>query len=262
MTIIRFCTALFASVVPVIMAPAVFGQDQPLDNKMIIEMAQKGVEPQLIIEAIRSASQVSFKFTVDDYAEFSRAKITPDILRAMSERQSRQPASAALAAPATPPKTHVAQPKSNSEYLYPGRNEMAFSGAVTVPHGATSATSGVVQAAYLRYLTSWFSLGPAASAWIGSNAHQLTFGGTAQFSPAMADRVYLVTGVTIGGVNARAFGFTDTRFAATAYAGPRIFINPHVAFDIRYSLFYTYYNGAGFVDSTSSAVLAGFSVFF
>ncbi|GEM_PF-3250938 len=80
---------LVASILLVVIAPLSTGQVQTMDNKAVIEMAEKGISHALIIEAISSAPKTDFRFAVDDYAAFTKAKISPEILRAMTARQEK-----------------------------------------------------------------------------------------------------------------------------------------------------------------------------
>jgi hypothetical protein len=87
-------------------ASVAVAQGQTIDNKKVIEMKEKGVSIDLILEAIQSAPEAHFTFSTDDFDAFSKAHLGPVILKAMYER-SKQPAP-----PPTPkqrPETTVAK---------------------------------------------------------------------------------------------------------------------------------------------------------
>jgi hypothetical protein len=256
-----FVLSTLVPLIAILASPETLAQGQALDNNTVIEMQQKGVSSALIIEAIRSAPQTDFRFGIDDYEAFTRAKVGPEILRAMSERQRQVTASASPTQ--TPTATAIASGRDSDAYLHAGTNETSLSGSVSVPHASASATNGQFTFGYQRYITPWFSVGPSAGgSFIGSALNEFNFLGVAQFSPKMAERTYLVAGIGAGVNRVEQFGESDMGFLSGAFVGPRVFVSRNVAFDIRYVLLYRRFEGAAFKDSSSSGVTLGFSVFF
>ena len=255
-------------------------QDAAVDNRAVVEMVEKGVAPELIVEAIRSAPEARFRFTPDDYAEFTRVKLGPAILKAMYDRQQSgavRPAAASQArsqaASQTPSRTsRTAAPAALSphpelarveEYLSAGTNELVVSGSVTTPHGYPAATLGDITAGYQRYLSKWFSAGPSTQVtFIGTQARLVSLLGNGQFSPRLGERVYLIAGAGAGFNYVSALGFSNTGFLMNAYAGPRFFVSRNVAFDVQYRLQWRRVEGLGFKNASASGVNFGLAFVF
>lgn len=249
----------------VLVAVGAVSQPAVMDNRAVVEMVEKGVSEELILEAIRSAPEARFRFTTDDYAEFTRVKVGPVILRAMYERQTRggsAPAAKAAAPKREAPKTVQAAPAEPLARFEVGPNELAVGGSIQVPHFDASATNGYAAFGYQRYLKPWLSVGPGVGAvFFGSQIRNVDAMGVVQFVPRLGDRVALLTGVGAG-VNHWAAGVSDTNFLMTAYAGPRMFVNRNVAFDVVYRFRWRRVPGAGFSGQTASGVNFGLSFFF
>jgi hypothetical protein len=233
-----------------------------LDNKAVIEMVQKGVPVEMVITAIQQARSVRFTFTPNDYAEFAQARIGPEILRAMNQKQQAAPVSGVQAQASS--QTGPAGPDSD-RYLQAGKNEMQLQASVTVPHFSVGGTVLMADVAYQRYLLDWLSVGPLASTLMVGSGDLVALGlfGGVQFAPRIGSgNSYLMMGVGPGVVHARGFGDSTTRFAAVAFAGPRFFFTRNVAFDVRYQLTWIQIDGAGFKNASASSVLLGLTFVF
>lgn len=97
----------YLTVILALAASIAVAQGQTIDNKTVIEMRQKGISIDLIIEAIQSTPEAHFTFSTDDFDAFSKAGLGPVILRAMYER-SKQP----LQTPASKLRPEMKMPKA------------------------------------------------------------------------------------------------------------------------------------------------------
>lgn len=250
-------------------------QDAAVDNRAVVEMVEKGVAPELIVEAIRSAPEARFRFTPDDYAEFTRVKLGPAILKAMYDRQQSgavRPAAAPVPAQVSPQASRQAAtatrgpqaaPARVDEYLSAGTNELAVSGNIVIPHIDAGGTNGSVIFGYQRYLKSWLSIGPAVRAqFFGSDTREVSALGNVQFSPRLGDRVYWLAGAGVGVNHVSVLGASDTNLLVNAYTGPRFFFNRNVAMDVLYNFTWRRFPDAGFSAQTSSGVNFGLAFVF
>lgn len=268
------------TVILALAASITVAEGQTIDNKKVVEMKEKGVSIDLIIEAIQSTPEAHFTFSTDDFDAFSKANLGPVILKAMYER-SKQPIQVATPKPQSktavdntpapkrqPSATPANAGPSDEEFLHAGTNEFGLTAEVSVPHSSTSGTIGYFALDYQRYLKPWFSVGPSVggiflgSGFVGAAVHEIDLLGNAQFSPKIGGRTYLVAGGGAGVDSAAGGGASSTHFVIQAFAGPRTFVSRRVALDIRYVLSYIRIPNVGFKYSSSSSLTAGLSFFF
>jgi len=243
-------------------------------------MVKAGVAVDIIIETIKKAEAVQFHLFPSHLIFLKQAGVPDEVIRAMGARAAGRtgptppaatpvvtpPAVAEVPggtppAPSSPPAAPVAL-SEEGPYISSGMNEVILNGLVRIPHSDVGSTSGNIGFGFGRYLTDWFAIGPLVSAaFVGSEVHDITLAGIAQFAPRISDRFYLVAGAGVGVNNLKVFE-SDTDLAVAAYFGPRVFLARHVALDIQYALLYRRFEGLGFKDSSASNLRVGFAVVF
>ena len=255
-----------------------------LTNGAIIEMVKAGFSKDLIQTAI-TENRPQFSFDPSSLMTLKNAGVSDEIIQAMVARQRaaggpapvEAPAVVSPAIPKSQPVTSASaatngsakpqlitsarsQESQSIDYIEKGSNEIVLNGSAVATHTG-GGFAGQVSMGYLRYVTKWLGVGPMADLQFANKGggHTLVFGGGVQFVPRLANRVYLCAGTGAGLAD---MSYSDLHFAATAYVGPRIFLAPHVAYDIQYGLLYVRAGGVPFKASSLSSVATGFSFIF
>lgn len=256
-----------------LISPVLFAQNasDTLTNETIIRMVQAGVPSNVIIQTIAAAPRVNFSFLPGDLQAITQYRVPDDVFKAMAARDKGTSIVGApvIAAPqpsqipprAAPVRSAPRPAPPSDEYQGAGMWNLDLEGSVLIPHISASDTVGLVIADGGYFVTRGLLIGGTVSALFQRNVHNVTLGaGGRYFFGHRTSRVLPYIGAAAGGTVGEAFGFgTSAHFSAEAGGGIRFFIVPHVAMDLGYELIYVRFPGAGFKESSISAITVGFA---
>lgn len=239
-----------------------------LDNDTIMRMVAAGVPSDVIIRTIQAADSVSFRLLPYDLDVLQRAKVPEDVVKAMAARAAGRPVSGQTQtspAPGQPAVVGVSAPPPTPPlgdvYQTAGMWNIGLSAAAFIPHYDPSQTFGLVSLETGYFVTRGSLIGADISAFFDGGSQDIFLAGKYRYFFGKAtNKILPYLGGGAGGNIAHASGFgTAGNFLAEGGAGVRVFLAPHVAIDIGYSLEYVHVSGLGFKDSSFSLVTIGFA---
>jgi len=248
------------------------GAEEPLTNETIIKMVQAGVSTETIIKTIRAAESFHFGTLPGDLIQLQQAKVPDEIIRAIAARinwigPSPVTVSHAPIAPLNQlPKNielkngYLAQTAKETEesYLRKGAREIDFVGGGIVTGSSATKSLGLASVTGDTFLSRGNMIGMGV---YSSGIQEVFVSGVYRYFVKTSDpRLFPFIGA-VGGANVvhLSDSLTSHNYLGKGEIGLRYFPMRHIAFDVSYGLQYLHTLGAGFAESTSSAISVGFA---
>jgi hypothetical protein len=250
---------VFAAMLLPQQAPPVTG---PLTNQRVIELVHAGITGDELRRVIATAPSVSFDLSPAGNQAMISAGVTEDTIKAMAAREKGTVFSPAVGASTASIGANPAQPTPLTD-VYQGRGmwDVGLEGTAIIPHSSPSYTVGEVSSETGYFVTrgSLISADVIASFSRGTDDIFLT-GNYRYFFGKPTSKILPYLGGGAGGNILHVSGEgTVGNFLAQGGGGVRVFLAPHVAIDIGYTLDYVHVSGLGFKDSSYSEVTVAFA---
>jgi len=246
--------------------------DDPLTNETIIKMVQAGVPTATIIKTIQAAESFHFGTLPGDLVQLQQAKVPDEIIRAIAARinwigPSPVTVSHAPVAPLNQlPKNgelkngYLAQTKKETEesYLHKGAKEIDFVGGGIIAGSSAAKSLGLASVMGDTFLSRGNMIGAGVYT---SGVQEVFVSGLYRYFVKTSDpKLFPFVGAAAGAnVVHLSDSLTSHNYLGKGEIGLRYFPMRHIALDVSYGLQYLHSRGAGFADSTSSAISVGFA---
>lgn len=243
-----------------------------ITNETVIRMVAAGVPSNAIIQSINNSPTVNFTMGPGALQALGQARVPNEVIVAMLARTQDAPQSQpakALAqqqpppqAPAPPPVRAAVVGSPDDRYQDGGMWDVNFQASAAFPHESSSDYTALATGTLGYFASRGNEIG------VGATILRLpVLGGTSITSVQGVYRFYFPTsgraipyfGAGAGLANVRLLGVGETRFAASANAGVRVFVARRIGIDVNYVLQYIRVPGFGFQSSSSSGLAIGFA---